>query len=71
MTMTIFISTQKTYRQETQTLLFDLLHLTVEPVLSGTVLREHLFLSGHLAKSRKFRNLNTVKVPMKRKLSLS
>ena len=63
MTMTIFISTQKTYRQETQTLLFDLLHLTVEPVIKRYRIKR--------AKSRKFRNLNTVKVPMKRKLSLS
>ncbi len=38
----------------------SLLTSTVEPVLSGTVLSGHLLLSGHVAKSRKFHNTNTI-----------
>ena len=36
--------------------------ITVEPVLSGTVFSGHPLLSGHVAKSRKFRNISTIKV---------
>ena len=34
---------------------------TVEPVLSGTVFSGHPLLSGHVAKSQKFHNINTIK----------
>ena len=33
-----------------------------EPVLSGTVLNDQPLLRGYLPKSRKFRNLNIVKI---------
>ena len=35
---------------------------TVKPVLSGTVISGHPFLSGHLVKSRKFHNVNTIAI---------
>ena len=35
---------------------------TVESVLSGPVLSSHPLLSGHMAKSREFCNINTIKV---------
>ena len=35
---------------------------TVEPVLSGTVFSGHPLLSSHVVKSRKFRNISTIKV---------
>ena len=34
---------------------------TVEPVLSGTVFSGHPLLSGHVGKSQKFHNINTIK----------
>ena len=34
---------------------------TVEPVLSGTVFNGHPLLSGQVAKSQKFHNINTIK----------
>ena len=33
----------------------------MEPVLSGTVFSGHPLLSGHVAKSQKFNNINTIK----------
>ena len=34
---------------------------TVEPVLGGTVFSGHTLLSGHVVKSRKSRNISTIK----------
>ena len=40
--------------------LYSINIITVEPVLSGTVLSGHPLLSGHVAKSRKFHNINAI-----------
>ena len=37
------------------------LYTTVRPVLSGTVFSGHPLLSGHVTKSQKFHNINTIK----------
>ena len=37
---------------------------TVKPVLSGTVLMGHPLLSGHVANSPKFHDINTIKVTL-------